>query len=79
MIDKDIINFPKTNSCLNQVEKGKAMREQPADIPPELMKSLQNNVISLDELVVLRDHLNLLVGLLKEKGPLPFSDSMGYQ
>ena len=47
--------------------KGKAMREQAADIPPELMKSLQNNAISLDELMVMRDHLNHLIGFLKDK------------
>jgi len=48
--------------------KGKAMRAQAADIPLALMKSLQNNVINLDELMVLRDNLNLLVGFLKKKG-----------
>ena len=48
--------------------KGKAMRAQAADIPLALMKSLQNNVINLDELMILRDNLNLLVGFLKKKG-----------
>ncbi|NLY24234.1 MAG: MarR family transcriptional regulator [Bacteroidales bacterium] len=52
---------------INLTEKGKAMREQAADIPLELMKSLQNNVISLDELMVMRDHLNQLIGFLKGK------------
>jgi DNA-binding MarR family transcriptional regulator len=52
---------------INLTEKGKAMREKAADIPLELMKSLQNNVISLDELMVMRDHLNQLIGFLKGK------------
>lgn len=52
---------------INLTEKGKAMREQASDIPSELMKSLQNNVISLDELMVMRDHLNQLIVFLKDK------------
>jgi|AGTN01.1.fsa_nt_gi Transcriptional regulators len=48
-------------------EKGKAMREQAANIPLALMKNLQNSTINLDGLMVLRDNLNLLVNFLKDK------------
>lgn len=53
---------------INLTGKGKAMREQASGIPLELMKSLQNNVISLDELMEMRDYLNLLVRFLIGKG-----------
>lgn len=56
---------------ISLTEKGKAMREQAADIPLQLMEGLQSSVINLDELMVLRDHLNLLIGFLKGKKERP--------
>lgn len=56
---------------ISLTEKGKAMREQAADIPLQLMGALQSSVINLDELMVLRDHLNLLIGFLKGKEKRP--------
>jgi len=53
---------------INLTGKGRAMREQAADIPLRLMAALQNSVINLDELMVMRDYLNLLVRFLKGKG-----------
>jgi len=58
---------------ISLTEKGKAMREQAADIPLQLMGALQSSVINLDELMVLRDHLNLLIGFLKGKKERPFN------
>lgn len=58
---------------ISLTEKGKAMREQAADIPLQLMEGLQSSVINLDELMVLRDHLNLLIGFLKGKKERPFN------
>jgi len=59
---------------ISLTEKGKAMREQAADIPLQLMKTLENSVISPDELMMLRNHLNLLIGFLKEKKERPFNE-----
>ncbi|MBK5195211.1 MAG: MarR family transcriptional regulator [Proteiniphilum sp.] len=56
---------------INLTGKGKAMREQAADIPLQLMGALQNSVINLDELMVMRNYLNLLVRSLKGKGGAP--------
>jgi DNA-binding MarR family transcriptional regulator len=47
--------------------KGKDLRVQAADIPYKLLEGLQHSSINLDDLVDLREKLNMLIDFLKEK------------
>jgi DNA-binding MarR family transcriptional regulator len=48
-------------------EKGKAMRVQAASIPNELINGLQKGTLSVNQLIELRDNINILVDFLKQK------------
>lgn len=52
---------------INLTEKGREMQAAAAAIPLELVNGLQESPLSIDELMGLRNNLNVLIEFLKQK------------
>jgi DNA-binding MarR family transcriptional regulator len=53
---------------ISLTQKGREMRSSASTIPQELVTGLQDGTLSVEKLTQLRDNLNELVDILKQKG-----------
>jgi MarR family transcriptional regulator, organic hydroperoxide resistance regulator len=60
-------NSDERKVIVELTKKGKEMREEASAIPGKLVEGLQGATVSIEDMVELRDKLNVLINYLKEK------------